>query len=156
MAQWSLGSLLQAKSCSPHIFWAERLLVCSQAQIISNAQIHLHGCHMGSCPHLGTPGRLLLCLQMGCCMESWAGPGSSHSLTCAELFLERSLLLHRFPQLTSVDPESVQPVGLTPSSELAVNRFALQSCSVLAGRGRCWCCQAGLISSSLPSAMHWV
>lgn len=134
MAQRSLGSLLWAKSCSTHIFWAERLLVCSQAQIISDTQIHLHGCHTGSCPHLGTPGRLLLCLQMGC-VESWAGPGSSHSLSCTELFLERSLLLHRFSQLTSVDPESVQPMGLILPSELTMNRFVLKSSSVLAGQG---------------------
>jgi len=61
VTQWqcSLGSLLQAKSCSTYIFWAERLLACSQAWIISYTQItslyRLHGCHMGSCPHLGMP-----------------------------------------------------------------------------------------------------
>lgn len=139
MAQCSLGSLLQTKSCFTRIFWAERLLVCNQVQIISDAQItslyHLHGCHMGSCPHLGTPGPAGC--WFACRWAAWraglaqAAASCCCSLNCTELFLGRALLLHRFSfsQLTSVDfalgSESLQPMGLIPSSELTMNRLVL-------------------------------
>lgn len=58
MTQCCPGSLLQAKSCSTHVFWVERVLVYSHVEIISDTQItlldHSNGCHMGSCPHLGS------------------------------------------------------------------------------------------------------
>lgn len=113
----------------------------------------LHGCRMGSCPHLGTPG------PAGCWFAcrwvawrwvawrarlAWAAAVCCHSLSwksssASPVFLSVDLsgLCIRFRVL--------QPMGLILSSELVVYRLVLTALSVLAGCKRCWCWWAGLV-----------
>lgn len=90
MGQCSLGSFLQAKSCSTCVFWAERLLASNHTQIISDAQIICVDV-TGEAAASGHPMaiRLLVCLQVGG-MGSRAGTGSSRSLLQPQL--QRALL----------------------------------------------------------------